>query len=144
VKKHDWVEQSVQAKPPNHGTYQVWHGGAVHALDVESVDVRDVDRLTKKPPEKWKDHPAVTLRIENPRATREGDVIVDPTCGAWEVQRHAYVVVEPPAPIKERIEREGITPLYLSLLQGWLRHLRGAAEKAEELSEQAHGRGREM
>jgi hypothetical protein len=106
-------------KPPNHGTYQVWHEGKTHALDVESVGVREVWRLTKRPPDRWKDRPDVKVFTDTALRTRLGDVIVDPTCGAWEVQKDCFQVVEPPAPVRERMERDGIVPEYMQLLRGW-------------------------
>jgi hypothetical protein len=107
------------AKPRNHGTYEVWHHGNIHALDVESVAVHKVDELTKRPRRHWMDHPAVTERIAEPRPTRLGDVIVDPTCGAWEVQQDGYLAVAPPARVAERMAREGIVPQHIELLQAW-------------------------
>jgi hypothetical protein len=137
----EWVGKA--AKPPNHGTYQVWHAGKVHAADVESTNVRDVHRLTRRPPERWLNHPAVTVHVENPRSTKLGDVIVDPTCGAWEVQKDGYLAVEPPAPVKERMEREGIVPQHISLLREWLEGMKKAlAEHEANSKERDHDTGR--
>jgi hypothetical protein len=111
-------------KPPNHGTYEIWYGGRTHAVDVQSVGVREVERMTRQPPGRWKDRPGVKVHVDNPRGTRPGDVIVDPTCGAWEVQRDCYMAVDPPGPVAERIRREGIVPEYVQLLKGWLGHMR--------------------
>jgi hypothetical protein len=121
----------MSRKPPNHGTYQIWHGGKVHAVDVESVNEFEVDRLTRRPPAKWKDNPAVKLHIDNPRSTRLGDVIVDPTCGAWEVQKDGYLAVQPPAPVAERMEREGIVPQHIQLLKEWTEDMLAAIEAQE-------------
>jgi len=77
---HQQESETMNSKPPNHGLYQVWHEGKVHVLDVDSVGVREVERLTRQKPERWKD--AVTLHTDNPRPTRTGDVIVDPERGA--------------------------------------------------------------
>lgn len=148
MKCKDWMGQVPPAKPPNHGTYQVWHTGKVHAVDVEGTNVRDVERLTRRPPEKWLNHPAVTVHVENPRSTKLNDVIVDPTCGAWEVQKDCYLAVEPPATVKERMEREGIVPQYLSLLREWLSDVKEALA-GQEANGKEPGRdtgrgGREM
>jgi hypothetical protein len=107
-------------KPPNHGTYEIWHDGRTHAADVESVEVYHVWQLTRRRPELWQHGPGVTLHTDSPRATRTGDVIVDPTCGAWKVEEDGFLAVEPPGPVKERMEREGITPQHMQLLQDWL------------------------
>ena len=106
-------------KPPNHGTYQIWYQGKTHAVSVESVATHKVYQMTRKRPELWKNKPGVQLHIDHPRTTRNGDVIVDPTCGAWKVERDGFLAVEPPAPVKERMEREGIVPQYIQLLKEW-------------------------
>jgi hypothetical protein len=124
----------IKRKPPNHGTYQVWHEEKVHAVNVESVSVRDVDELTKQPLEQWKDRPNVAVLIDNPRSTKLGDVIVDPTCGAWELQEDCYLVVKPPAIVAERMAREGIVPEYAQLLQAW------ANDALECLDSESYGR----
>jgi hypothetical protein len=108
-----------ERKPQNHGTYQVWQEGKIHAVNVESTNVRDVAELTKQPPERWKDRPDVAVLVDNPRSTELGDVIVDPTCGAWEVRDDGYFVVEPPAIVAERMAREGIVPEYVQVLKEW-------------------------
>jgi hypothetical protein len=110
-----------ERKPPNHGTYQVWHEGKVHAVNIESTNVRAVDELTKQPSEHWNDRPDVAVLVDNPRSTELGDVIVDPTCGAWEVREDGYYIVNPPATIAERIAREGIEPEQMQLLQAWIK-----------------------
>ena len=94
-------------KPPNHGTYQIWYHGKTHAVSVESVATHKVYQMTRKRPEFWKNKPGVQLHIDHPRTTRNGDVIVDPTCGAWKVERDGFLAVEPPAPVRRRIERGG-------------------------------------
>jgi hypothetical protein len=136
-------------KPPNHGVYQVWHEGKTLAVSVESTNVRDVERLTRKPPNQWKSHPAVTVHTENPRCTKLGDVIVDPTCGAWEVQADRYLAVTPPGPVAERMAREGIVPLHIRLLQSWTKDMLEttqaqdrtiAVEKPYEPADYARGR----
>jgi hypothetical protein len=110
-------------KPPNHGTYQIWYKGETHAANVESVAVHKVYEMTRRRPELWKNRPGVEVLVDHPRTTRNGDVIVDPTCGAWEVKKDCFQVVEPPAPVRERMERENITPQYLQLLQDWTAHM---------------------
>jgi hypothetical protein len=119
----------MSAKPPNHGTYQIWHKGRTHAADVESVAVHKVYELTRRRPELWKHKPGVTLHTDHPRTTRNGDVIVDPTCGAWKVERDGFLAVAPPAPVKERMEREGIVPQHLQLLKEWTTHMLDVAGK---------------
>jgi hypothetical protein len=112
--------QPDSRKPRNHGTYQVWRDGKTHSLDVESVGVREVVELTDQPVSRWIDNPAVTALTDAQRPTRIGDVIVDPTCGAWEIKEDCYQVVEPPPPVAERMQREGIVPQHIELLRGWL------------------------
>jgi hypothetical protein len=111
------VPPRFEGKPPNHGTYQVWREGKIHSLDVESVSVHDVVELTEQPVAWWVSNPAVTVITDAQRPTKLGDVIVDPTCGAWEVQEDGYLAVDPPAPVAESMEREGIVPQHIQLLQ---------------------------
>jgi hypothetical protein len=119
----------AMAKPLNHGTYQIWYKGATHAADVESVGVLEVYRMTSKRPGLWKNNPDVTLHIDHPRTTRNGDVIVDPTRGAWEVKRDFFEAVEPPAPVRDRMERDDIMPKYLQRLKQWTTHMLEAIGK---------------
>lgn len=79
-------------KPPNHGTYQVWREGS-RVFDVESVAVHEVEELMARPG--WER--SATFHGEDRRPLQLGDVVVDPTCGAWEIQADGYLVVEPPA-----------------------------------------------
>jgi hypothetical protein len=96
--------------------------------------------LTRRTPEKWKNDPAVTQRVAECRSTRLGDVIVDPTCGAWEVQRDGFLAVEPPAPVRGRMEREGITPQYITLLRDWTKSMLQAIDEAERSLERDQSR----
>lgn len=114
----------MSRKPPNHGTYQIWYAGESLAVEVQGTNVRDVERLTSEPPALWRDHPDVKSHVEHPRSTRPGDVVVDPTCGAWEVQEDRYLAVPPPGPVGDRMRREGIVPDHLRLLKEWLGHMR--------------------
>ncbi|MBX6312456.1 MAG: hypothetical protein IRY99_05980 [Isosphaeraceae bacterium] len=113
----------MSRKPPNHGTYEIWYEGRTLAVDVQSTGVREVERMTRRPPGRWRDHPAVKVHVENPRGTRLGDVIVDPTCGAWEVREDCYLAVDPPEPVAERMRREGIAPQHIRLLKEWTGHM---------------------
>jgi hypothetical protein len=115
----DGQETSGIAKPPNHGTYQIWHEGKTHAVDVESTNVRDVWRMTKAPPEGWRENPAVTIHGNDPRRTRLGDVIVDPEFGAWEVQEDAFAYVSPPAPIADHMMKNGLKPALPERVGEW-------------------------
>ena len=115
----------MSRRPPNHGTYQIWYAGKSLAVEVQGTNVGDVDRLTSKSPARWRDRPDVKILVEDPRSTRPGDVIVDPTCGAWKVESDRYLVVDPPGPVADRMRREGIVPEHLQLLEGWLGHMRG-------------------
>jgi hypothetical protein len=121
-KEKGWAD-TMNRKPANHGAYEVWYEGKTLAVEVQSTNVRDVDRLTRKPPARWKDHPAVKVHVENPRSTKLGDVVVDPTCGAWEVREDGYLAVPPPEPVAERMRREGIVPQHIQLLKGWTDHM---------------------
>lgn len=113
----------MSRRPPNHGTYQIWHEGKTLAVEVQGTNVRDVERLTSNPPARWSNHPDVQTHVEHPRSTKLGDVIVDPTCGAWEVQEDRYLAVPPPEPVADRMRREGIVPEHLRLLKEWLGHM---------------------
>lgn len=113
---------------PTRKTFQVWHEGKSHAVDVESVGVREVWTLTRKSPERWKDDPGVKIHAESPRPTKVGDVIVDPTCGAWEVQKDRFLAVEPPEPVAERMAREGIVPQHIRLLHEWTESMLSALD----------------
>lgn len=106
--------------PPNHGTYQTWYEGKSLAVEVQGTNVRDVEQMTSKPPAHWSNHPDVKTHVENPRSTKLGDVIVDPTCGAWEVQEDRFLAVPPPGPVGDRMRREGIVPEHLQPLREWL------------------------
>jgi hypothetical protein len=75
---------------PYHGTYQIWYEGKTHAVSVESVGLREVWRLTKRPPERWKNKPGITIHTEGLRTTNIGDVIVDPTLDAWRVDEDVF------------------------------------------------------
>lgn len=132
---------SMGRKPPNHGTYEIWYEGKTLAVAVQGTNVRDVERLTSRPPARWRDHPAVKLHVEAPRRTKLGDVIVDPTCGAWEVQEDCYMAVDPPEPVAERMRREGIVPQHIQLLRGWIGHVREAltGEEITFATEQPRG-----
>jgi hypothetical protein len=119
-------------KPPNHGTYQIWHEAKTHVVDVESVGLREVWRLTKGSPERWKDKPGVTIHAEGPRATRVGDVIVDPELDAWEVQEAGFMHTTPPAQVAEFIARGGIESPTLRRVRAWVRDCLEANDAHEE------------
>jgi hypothetical protein len=115
-----WLPESARRpKPLHHGTYQVWYDGTAHAANVESVGVREVYDMTSKRPALWKNTPSVQVLADHPRKVRNGDVIVDPTCGAWKVEPDCFLAVDPPPAVRERMERENITPQYLQLLKNW-------------------------
>ena len=69
-------------------------------------------------------HPAVKTHVSNPRSSCIGDVIVDPTYGAWEIQNDGYQMVDPPGPVQQRMEREGIVPGHVRALEAWLKESR--------------------
>jgi hypothetical protein len=89
-------------------TYQIWYEGKTHAVDVEATDLRDVPELLNAPPDRWQDKPGVTTHAVELRPIAIGDVIVEPTLDAWEVQEEAFMLTHPPKAIAERIAREGI------------------------------------
>jgi hypothetical protein len=116
---------------PTLKTFQVWHEGKSHAVDVESVGVREVWTLTRQSPERWKDDPTVTIHADSLRRTKVGDVIVDPTCGAWEVQKDRFLAVAPPAAVAERMAREGIVPQHIRLLHEWTESMLSAMDAGQ-------------
>ncbi len=119
-------------KPRNHGTYQVWRDGN-HAFDVESVAVHKAEELTARPG--WEDDPSVTFHGDDRRPIQLGDVVVDPTCGAWEIQEDGYQAVKPPPEVAERMGREGIVPQHVELLGRWLTERTDFDRQLNELSE---------
>ena len=125
----DGIVADQPGKPPNHGNYQVWRED-VRVFDVESVAVHKIEELTQR--SGWENDPSVTFHGDDRRPLRLGDVVVDPTCGAWEIQEDGYLAVKPPAPVRERMEREGIVPEHIQLLREWTGSMLEAAGDAEK------------
>jgi hypothetical protein len=95
--------------------------------------------MTMKRPERWKANPAIKVYGDGTRSTTVGDVIVDPTCGAWLVEWDGYTSVTPPGPVRERMEKEGIVPGHFKALGDWLEDMKSAvrAHEREEPGEKA-------
>src|SRR5262249_1742442 len=108
-------------KPRNHGTYTIWYDGQTHAASVESVDVRDVWRLTRRSPEAWRNQPGVTIHTHELRATKVGDLIVDPGLDAWRVDEDVFEFTTPPQPVAASMARHGMESPTLGDIRRWAR-----------------------
>ena len=100
-------------------------------MDVEASNPRDVERLLAKPPDRWMGKPGVTVHVDAPRSITRADVIVDPPLDAWRVDGDGYTLTEPPAPIADRIAREGRKSPVLEALGEWCSDTLRALEAQE-------------